>query len=65
MINKHVTAHNHLVGKDLWYSYAENRVVTDPRIIEEVAQYVKIGAKFRKIHQFVRTASGKFVVHIL
>jgi len=62
MINKHITAHNHPVGQDLWHSYAKNRVVKEPEIIDEVAKYVKVGAKFRKIHQFVRTASGKFCV---
>jgi hypothetical protein len=53
------TAHNHPIGEDMWFTYAENRQVRDPRIISMVKQFIDAKSSLRKIHEYVRRESGQ------
>jgi hypothetical protein len=59
-LTKNYTTHNHDISAASWSTYAENRVVKDPRIIADVTKFVQVGGKFRKIHEHVRKESGKY-----
>jgi hypothetical protein len=60
-ITKENTRHNHDISIASWATYSENRVVKDARIIADVTKFVQVGGKFKKIHEYVRRESGKFL----
>ncbi|KAG3016379.1 hypothetical protein PC120_g11642 [Phytophthora cactorum] len=61
-VSKHIATHNHDVGRDVYYSYAEARKITSPGTRGVVKTLVQGGSKKKKILRYLKEVSGKPVL---
>ncbi|KAG2820669.1 hypothetical protein PC112_g11689 [Phytophthora cactorum] len=61
-VSKHIATHNHDVGRDVYYSYAEARKITSPGTRGVVKTLVQGGSKKKKILRYLKEISGKSVL---
>ncbi|KAG3116322.1 hypothetical protein PI125_g4772 [Phytophthora idaei] len=62
-VSKHIATHNHDVGRDVYYSYAEARKITSPGMRGVVKTLVQGGSKKKKkILRYIKEVSGKPVL---
>ncbi|KAG3234460.1 hypothetical protein PI124_g20487 [Phytophthora idaei] len=61
-VSKHIATHNHDVGRDVYYSYAEARKITSPGTRGVVKTLVQGGSKKKKILRYLKKISRKPVL---
>eukprot|EP00644_Phytophthora_capsici_P015365 jgi/Phyca11/113547/e_gw1.24.407.1 len=61
-VTKHVATHNHDIGQDVYYTYAEARKITSPGTQRVVRTMMQGGSKKKKILRYLKEVSGKVVL---
>ncbi|KAG3184370.1 hypothetical protein PC128_g13755 [Phytophthora cactorum] len=61
-VSKHIATHNHDVGREVYYSYAEARKITSPGTRGVVKTLVQGGSKKKKIPRYPKEVSVKPVL---